>query len=119
MRRLGVKKKNKVIYSIGCIISTIILKVIRPLWGERDLIKVIKGIIRVSIDPKGVSYLGDNRYITKATGWEQLDIFLKDEGYKTSMFFRKCEFWKGDEEPQKLLGKNIGEYFILWEGDNI
>lgn len=115
------KRKVKIsfIYKIWLVSAFIFLKVVKPLWGEREWIQIIKSIFKVAVSPTGVIAIDHNRYITRANGWEQLNKFLKEKGYNTHILFRNCEFWKSDEEKKKLCGRNIGEYFILWEGDEI
>lgn len=118
---MGNKRKVKIsfIYKVWLVMAFIFLKVIKPLWREREWIEVIKGIFKVVVSPIGVIPIDENRYITRSNGWEQLNKFLKAKGYETHILFRNCEFWKNDEEKKKLYGRNIGEYFILWEGDEI
>lgn len=115
------RKANKagILYKVWLAVSFVIIQFIRPVWNEKNFTKIIKGMMQVTIMPVGVVQVDTNRYITRKNGWEQLDKLLKKEGYKTHMLFRQCEFWKDEGIKKELKGKNIGEFFILWEGDII
>lgn len=114
------KKHNwSIYYKIGVGGAFIFLKFIKPTLKEKNCMSIIRGLLSLMINPIGIVELEDQRYITSAKGWEQLDRLLKDKGYETQILFRDCEYWKMNEQRKHLKGKNIGEYFILWEGNNI
>lgn len=113
------KKNMGLIYKVWIAISFIIIQFIQPIWGEKGMVRIFKGMLQVSVSSAGVIQIDTNRYITRRNGWEQLDKLLKDKGYKTHVLFRQCEFWMNDGVKKKLKGRNIGEFFILWEGDEI
>lgn len=113
------KKKIRLIYKLWLAISFIITQFIQPIWGEKEIIRMIKAMLQVSVSPVGVMHIDTNRYMTRRSGWEQLDKLLKAEGYETHVLFKQCEFWKADGIKKKLSGRSIGEFFILWQGDKI
>ncbi|MEG0014230.1 MAG: hypothetical protein RR324_06695 [Cellulosilyticaceae bacterium] len=113
------KKKIGLVYKLWLVISFSIIQFIYPIWGEKGVIRMIKAMIQVSVSPVGIIHIDTNRYITRKSGWEQLDKLLKAEGYETHVLFKQCEFWKADGIKKELKGRSIGEFFILWQGDKI
>lgn len=113
------KHNGSILYKIAVGLAFIFFKMIKPILREKNCIQIMRGLLSLMINPVGVVKLADQRYITSANGWEQLERLLKDKGYETQILFRDCEYWKINEQRRHLKGRNIGEYFILWEGDNI